>query len=47
MNGYFEQFSAAILDVIRSFDGELTLTFIEYGTHENFYRDLKNKPYLV
>ena len=29
------------------FDGELTLTFIEYGTHENFYRDLKNKPYLV
>ena len=30
MNGYFEQFSVAILGVIRSFDGELTLTFIEY-----------------
>lgn len=23
------------------YDGTLTLTFIEYGTHENFYRDLK------
>ena len=23
------------------YDGELTLTFIEYGPHENFYRDLK------
>ena len=27
-----------------TYDGELILTFIEYGTHENFYRDLKNKP---
>ena len=26
------------------YDGELILTFIEYGTHENFYRDLKNNP---
>ncbi|MDI1299779.1 type II toxin-antitoxin system mRNA interferase toxin, RelE/StbE family [Methylotenera sp.] len=26
------------------YDGELILTFIEYGTHENFYRDLKSKP---
>jgi mRNA-degrading endonuclease RelE of RelBE toxin-antitoxin system len=23
-------------------DDELILTFIEYGTHENFYRDVKN-----
>ena len=23
-------------------DDELILTFIEYGQHENFYRDLKN-----
>ncbi len=23
------------------YDGSLTLTFIEHGTHENFYRDLK------
>jgi|TARA_R110001606_G_scaffold366348_2_gene521479 mRNA-degrading endonuclease RelE of RelBE toxin-antitoxin system len=23
------------------YDGALTLTFIEHGTHENFYRDLK------
>lgn len=24
-------------------DDKLILTFIEYGTHENFYRDLKKK----
>ena len=25
-------------------DDKLILTFIEHGTHENFYRDLKKRP---
>ena len=28
-------------------DDELILTFMEYGTHENFYRDLKNINFKV